>query len=68
MSFAAVAVAIIAGTVLLTGALTKCENISLGVSITETQDEGAEAEVVSLVEKITAKNFRRFPLQHLEIT
>ncbi|MHB8125353.1 MAG: M56 family metallopeptidase [Desulfitobacteriaceae bacterium] len=42
-SFAAIAVAIIAGTVLLTGALTKSEDISPGASITETQVESAEA-------------------------
>ena len=54
-SFAAVAVVIIAGTVLLTGALTKSEDISPGASITETQDECAEAEVISLVENFGKK-------------
>ncbi|MDO0823859.1 hypothetical protein [Desulfosporosinus nitroreducens] len=54
-SFAAGAVVIIAGTVLLTGAPTKSEDISPGVSITETQDEGAEAEVISLVENFGKK-------------
>jgi len=65
-SFAAVAVVIIAGTVLLSGALTKNEDISPSASmtetqdgsaeaITETQDEGAEAEVSSLVENFGKK-------------
>jgi len=65
-SFAAVAVVLIAGTVLLTGALTQSEDISPGasmtetqdenaVAITETQDESAEAEVISLVENFGQK-------------
>jgi len=54
-SFAAVAVVIIAGTVLLTGALTKNEDNRPSASITETQDENAEAEVISLVENFGKK-------------
>ena len=60
-SFAAVAVVIIAGTVLLTGAPTKSEDISPGASMTETQDESAEAEVSSLVENFGKKTSGSFP-------
>lgn len=60
-SFAAVAVVIIAGIVLLTGALPKSEDKSPGASITETQDEGAEAEVISLVENF-GKKLQAVPL------